>query len=272
MRPDHRNIEGGGLGLALDRQLDAAAQRAAQASHHLALTEPHRRDPVDLDDDVVVLKTRALGRGVFHDREDPDTLVDQADAHADPAEAVPARPVLTRLVAAGVAGETVQLAQHAVEDDLIDLFRFGAAHFRGTAAPDPERGRGELAPTLGVETVRSAEAARRPAVHRKRHPVPALRHRDVGVEARQVAQSRQSEIRRRHLVDVDVGDILVASAEQAFGERQVGLGGNPRVLRCAGHHEERDGNSAETPPDLPAPPRKPKSHLSSHSHDLSPHR
>src|SRR5690606_31744223 len=64
--------------LALDRQEHLGAAAATQAVYNILLGEPFDADPVDGDDDVVLTQPRGFGRGVFHDGEHQDTLLDEA--------------------------------------------------------------------------------------------------------------------------------------------------------------------------------------------------
>src|SRR3546814_15475487 len=83
--------------------------------HDVLLGEAFDGAAVDADDDVILAQAGGFGRRALHDRQHQHAFLDQADAHADAAEAVAAGAVPARGIPAGGARETVESAQQDVE-------------------------------------------------------------------------------------------------------------------------------------------------------------
>ena len=88
-----------------------------------------------------------------------------AHAHADSAETVPTRPILSSLVASGIAGIVVQFRDQAAKGRRVDRLRFRGIEELRLAAPGLDRGGRQIAPGLDVSVTWRGEAGGFLAVH-----------------------------------------------------------------------------------------------------------
>ena len=230
-------------GLALDCQPDLRANRPAQLTHRVLLADAGGRVAVDRDDHVLIQKAGDLGRRVLHDREHLDAFVDHADAHPDAAKAVPARPVLARLLSPGVARVIVQLGDQTAENGLVDRFRLGGVEQLGLAAPGFDRGGCQLAPSLHVPVIRFREAGGLPAVHLEAQMIVANVHVDCRVDARKAVQAGQGHLGNFQVFYIDITDILISDGKNLAGPRVVVLRRVVGVLGGAGGGQEGAGDT-----------------------------
>jgi hypothetical protein len=239
-----------------DGQRHGGPDRAPQTPHDPVLGQAHRALAVDLGDQIQSPEPGGVGRRVLHDRKDLDALVDHPNAHADTAESVSTGPVFAGAFAPGIAGEIVELIDHAAEHGFVDRLGFRRLQRLRPVTQFLDDGRRQPAPAVGVVGMRGVEPTGRPAVDIECHQLVAIGDAQGRIEIRKPVETGQGEFGSSEILDIDVDHVLIAGTEDPGSAIDIVVARRVIVLKGAAEQQEEQrkrDRRARQPGHDPAP-------------------